>query len=1167
MSITVRDTKLLWGRAAGRCSLCRVELTADTKHAAVPLGEQAHIVAEETGGPRGDSPLTGEQRNTYDNLILLCPNCHTRADKDPHKYTVVRLRGAKKEHEDWVRQTGLAKHPRLGTAARVGWPLRYWIRCTAIVGLPLGGAMVGQAIVGIGLALLVLAVEYFGRERVLPIFGPSPAVRFWTLVALAAASIIYLSTGLGPESIDIPLAAAMAGPFQAQFAVHLGACAAILALGRLTDGYLQYQLLAASQTNPLVTASGAERVGYSQCLERYSRALVAELDRYDREVNWSDQELTPLEAEVEQESSGLSGPRVVRDLVEAVRSDRAASVFVVLGDPGSGKSVSLRRLVRIAAAQSASTGIVPVYVNLREYPTNEEPTPESILAFIRDSTSRQTGRDGREFLDTWYERFRTCGRLFFVFDSFDELPAVLDCDERSDSHRRITKAFDRFCTQEVQSCRVVLASRIFRSPVQMSGARLLIRPFTEAQIRAALHVWLKGRGIDPVAFVHGLFTQRPHMAALLRNPFTAQLIAEHARASGSSVAPETMFNVFEDYVHRRLETEAATLRSFQLVPVEVRKGAGYVAEAMYMNSQAFGLEAEVDELEPHLPGRVVSNLNGLVEALKSVRLARLGGGSHRRFSFVHRRFAEFFVVDRLREVGWRMNLLETIPTDSRWRECLVLGCSILDAARRAEVARYCWTVIAETKFQLDAKHLPHVRKAVHCARFLADAFRGDSQALEPFGTALGRYTIELLGHDDLLVVKIGAELIPLLPPYWQQLAIWHALQLRSPWISETTLSGCRHLGALDASSHKALRAYLGGMPLLELATRFTELDFSLSLSDAFAAQRHLLRLDMAEFAYRMTVAASFGAIGLFYAPILWLPVLGVGLIELPRLRGNIVRPFRDEDGTLYSKYYYARSDYPPNFLIKPTGAELLGMMPVRDLVDAALHIVTIAFTGMFAAVFVLVLADQEYPGSHLMARLVDFLLARIWITPALVVAGILATVRWDRFYKLAELSVRKRLIRTIVPEPPSGAKKAFSEEQRWSVLSWLRGQLSFAAKTSKTLIVGGYLAVVLIVLVAANLRSNVKLVERWATSLAGRMRDRRRLATAGLPENISCPELFSQIAEFSQEKSAVKYLYALRIRRVRLVGEITEPPAEWERRAELSEEFARLREQWLDLER
>ena len=74
MSIGLPDTFPGKGRSGGLCNICRIKLSEDmkTSNEAFPFGEQAHIVAEEDGGPRGKSPLTLDQRNSYHNLILLC---------------------------------------------------------------------------------------------------------------------------------------------------------------------------------------------------------------------------------------------------------------------------------------------------------------------------------------------------------------------------------------------------------------------------------------------------------------------------------------------------------------------------------------------------------------------------------------------------------------------------------------------------------------------------------------------------------------------------------------------------------------------------------------------------------------------------------------------------------------------------------------------------------------------------------------------------------------------------------------------------------------------------------------------------------------------------------------------------------------------------------------
>lgn len=69
------------------------------------IGEEAHIVARNVSGPRGESPLGIEQRDSYSNLILLCPTHHAVIDDLPNgpiEYSVDLLRNRKEEHEKWI---------------------------------------------------------------------------------------------------------------------------------------------------------------------------------------------------------------------------------------------------------------------------------------------------------------------------------------------------------------------------------------------------------------------------------------------------------------------------------------------------------------------------------------------------------------------------------------------------------------------------------------------------------------------------------------------------------------------------------------------------------------------------------------------------------------------------------------------------------------------------------------------------------------------------------------------------------------------------------------------------------------------------------------------------------------------------------------------------------
>jgi hypothetical protein len=70
---------------------------------AVRLAEVAHIVAASDAGPRGDERVGSEELIGFDNLILLCPNCHTIVDRAPAEFPVERMRQWKSEHETQLR--------------------------------------------------------------------------------------------------------------------------------------------------------------------------------------------------------------------------------------------------------------------------------------------------------------------------------------------------------------------------------------------------------------------------------------------------------------------------------------------------------------------------------------------------------------------------------------------------------------------------------------------------------------------------------------------------------------------------------------------------------------------------------------------------------------------------------------------------------------------------------------------------------------------------------------------------------------------------------------------------------------------------------------------------------------------------------------------------------
>lgn len=98
---------------------------------AVRIAEVAHIVAASNDGPRGDADAPTPELVAFDNLILLCPTCHTIVDGAPEEYPTELLQRWKSEHEGRVRSMlGVKVYP---TRAQAHVELRRLLAQNAVV--------------------------------------------------------------------------------------------------------------------------------------------------------------------------------------------------------------------------------------------------------------------------------------------------------------------------------------------------------------------------------------------------------------------------------------------------------------------------------------------------------------------------------------------------------------------------------------------------------------------------------------------------------------------------------------------------------------------------------------------------------------------------------------------------------------------------------------------------------------------------------------------------------------------------------------------------------------------------------------------------------------------------------------------------------------------------
>lgn len=92
----------LFADSGGYCANpdCLTEIFRDFAEDAIHIGEIAHIISAGDEGPRADTGLSDLERSRYENLILLCPTCHTIIDKADDRFPTQMILGWKRHHKE-----------------------------------------------------------------------------------------------------------------------------------------------------------------------------------------------------------------------------------------------------------------------------------------------------------------------------------------------------------------------------------------------------------------------------------------------------------------------------------------------------------------------------------------------------------------------------------------------------------------------------------------------------------------------------------------------------------------------------------------------------------------------------------------------------------------------------------------------------------------------------------------------------------------------------------------------------------------------------------------------------------------------------------------------------------------------------------------------------------
>jgi len=536
-------------------------------------------------------------------------------------------------------------------------------------------------------------------------------------------------------------------------------------------------------------------------LEILKRSLRDRLDRIDQATRWSAASYVPLEAEV-QVLEGRASRRKVVDLMRALRSERTTRIFVVLGEPGSGKSVAMRKLARDLLDRSQQSDRIPVYLNLKEWRAErnwtleDPPTEHDFHEFVLRSLQDDLDYNSQAFLrqrdpdsgKTIYERLFEAGYFFFILDSFDEIPAVLDHEETSWLIERLSSCVTSYVLSG-RKARAVIASRLFRKPKIIHGTRSVyeIRPFSDDRIIQAIRL-----GADsPSLLARIILTERADLGLLARNPFLLHLIINYF--NNTQKAPDTQAEIFQAYVDANLQFARDTYRFRETDNGSINMIAEDIAYAMFQETNT-GLEISESELRRYISDPLLPKV---LRFLTQSRLGRLGGETGT-FSFAHRRFNEYFLVRRLsREQG--SISLDAIQTDSRLRDALVLYAEIAPKDVAEQLVTHAWSFARNIETLSLAEDRAAFVQARNALRFQVEGFRNRREAIEHLKPDLARIIRSRLNRkSDFLETRTILEAVSLLDARTTYRVIILALRKLPPWLTETTATAARYLPSTSA---------------------------------------------------------------------------------------------------------------------------------------------------------------------------------------------------------------------------------------------------------------------------------------------------------------------------------------------------------------------------------